>query len=329
MKHKILRLTTALVISIMAMMLFVTPALAIDDPNVIDISSVFVYRHCLENNDQLYIVEYELTYTIDNPDESVTQAFLCRLMDGPIELGVTAPYAFHNNGYGKGIFAIYFSALDAPDWNGAYTMRLEGNPTLSWTGAPPSTFIDVFDSWSTSSGIPTTQNELSARILYLANLYETEWTLDMVTTGATGSYLTTYGEMYFTTAIPGLQTMAPTAFSGTALSPDWNRQTFTQTYAEELAAGVEGTPLDVAPAATEFGLSRMWMSSALYLLGSVILIFLLSRGIGSSRAAILLSIPLVVAGALLGMLPLVLAIMMGFAALVFTGFALFYHPSGA
>jgi len=331
MKSRLTKLSSTLALAILGLLLIASPVLAaIDPPDTLRIDSVYVYRHCLETNDQLYIVEYTVDYTIANPDENITEAFLGRLMDGTTELKAVAPYAFYDDGYDPGIFAIYFSASDPnlPTWANGYTMKLEGNPTLDWGGTPPSTSVSVFDLWSSSTSISTTQDELAARILYLADQLELAWGINMADSTGTGSYLSDYGAAYFTNAIPNIQAMAPKAFAGGTTPLDWSTKEPVTTYAEDRAESIEDTLLDVTPIAEAWGVSRMWLSSLLFILGGAFLLYAMLSPTGSYRGLTFLSIPLIIAGGYLGMIPMLLTALAGFTAFALSVFILFYHPSG-
>ena len=98
------------------------------------IDRVDIYRHCLEDDDQLAVVRYRWPYD-DVPSETITEIALGRYMDGAVTLGVVAPYAYYNQGFGSGMFSVYLDAADAAvnaPWEGAYTLELLGSPTLDW-----------------------------------------------------------------------------------------------------------------------------------------------------------------------------------------------------
>lgn len=304
-----------------------SPVFAIDDPNTISINGVYVYRNCQETGDQLYIVDYTLIYDGSNPTETVTEAYLVRLMNGTTELGSVAPYAYYDDGYDRGVAAIYFSAVDAPWWEGSFTMKLEGNPTLTWNATPPSTSVSTFNLWQ-DNALATTRIVLSNRILWLADLLELAWSVDMVETSASGSYLTSLGEDYFSSVIPNLLTMAPYAFAGRTVLPEVERRDFTGDYADDLETGIIGTPFDFTSLGSEFGVSRGAITAILYY-GAIILFCILAvRQIGSYKPIMLFLLPLIILGAFIGV-PLVITILFGFASLVMIGFALFYRPASA
>ena len=329
-----LRLFTVSILAIALVITLALPVFAIANPTVIQINGVFVYRNCLEDLDQLYIVDYTLDYdpdsnpaTDDNPDENVTEAFLVRLMNGATELGSTAPYSYYDDGYDRGIAAIYFSAAEAPAWEGAYTMKLVGNPMLGWTGAPPSTSVSSFNVWQ--DWVTSTQQiVLASKILWLADQLELAWTVDMIETTAAGSKLTTYGEAYFTNAIENLRLMAPSAFSGQITQPEVEKKEFTEGYSDELAASINGTPLDLTPLGTAFNLSREVVTTVLYYGIVVLFIVLIIGKLGSTKPAILMTLPAVIGGAFFGV-PLVITILAGFLSLVMISYVLFYQKASA
>lgn len=328
MKH-LASVLAFLVVAVLSVLPFTTSALAINDPDSMSINGVWVYRNCLEDNDQLYIIDYTITYTPTNPDENVTEAFLVRLMDGSSELDSVAPYDFpYIDGYGRGVAAIYFSATNAPEWEGLYTMILVGNPTLSWAGDPPSApSVSSFGLWQ-DYGIQITQEILSSRILWLAAQLDHAWDIPMIETTASGSVLTTYGEAYFPNVIPNLRQMAPYAFSGQSTLPETDRREFTQDYSDELETGIINTPLDLTDTANLFDISRGALTAVLYY-GAVIAFAIIAvRQVGSYKPIMLFILPLVILGAFIGV-PLVITVLFGFFSLVLIGFSLFYRPSSA
>jgi len=314
------------------------PVYAIDDPLVLTINSVYAYQHCLEDDDQLYIVDYTVSYddgnpaTEDNPDENITEAYIVRLMNGAVELGSTAPYAYYDEGYGRGIASIYFTATEVTDlsitWEGAYTMELTGNPTLAWGGAIPSTSVGTFDLWSSSASQGATENELGARVLYFADLLELAWSVDLIESGATGSWLTSYGEDYFTNSIDSLQTLCPNIFSASLSSPVYpERDTHPPAYATTLRGAIVGTPLDLSAVAAIAGLPTIWFTTFIFIGIMAVAAFGIGKASGSMKPAVIVLASLVPVGVLIGWLDLVVAILMGFAAIVAVAYVFFFEKS--
>lgn len=303
------------------------PVFAIDDPGVIQINAIWVYRNCMEDEDQLYLIDYTLGYTPSNPDENVTEAFLVRLMNGAVEIGSTAPYAFYDEGYDRGVVVLYFSAADAPGWEGAYTMILVGNPTLAWDADPPETSVGTFDLWQ-DWPIGTTQEILSSRILWLADQLELAWAVDMIETTASGSRLTEYGESYFVNVVPNLREIAPYVFVGQIIQPEVEKREFTEDYADDLAGTVTGTPLDLTPLADAFNLSRAVVTTVAYYAIVVVFLALLVARIKSYKPVVLMALPCIIGGAFFGV-PLVVTVLAGFFSLMLIAYILFYQKSTA
>lgn len=309
-----------------------TPVLAIADPDSMSVDEVYVYRNCRETGDQVYLITYTITYS-SPPTESVTEAFLCRLLDGSTELRAVAPFTYHENGYGTGVVAIYFSAEDAPAWEGSYTMELTGNPALSWPGDPPSDTDSSFDLWQNNE-LAITHVVLSSRIIDLATELEADWSVDMVQQNSeTGEYtLTMHGEAYFSGAVPYLTDIAPFVFDDlippVVVEPEIEDPDTSSAYADSLESGISGTLFDLTPLADEFGVGRGPLTAMLYY-GIVLFgLILLSIKMKSQKPLMMLSIPLVILGAFVGV-PLIATILAAFAAIAFVAYSIFYKPSTA
>ena len=309
-----------------------TPVLAIADPDSMSVDEVYVYRNCREVGDQMYLVTYTITYA-SPPTESVSEAFLCRLMDGTTELASVAPFTYHNNGYDEGVVAIYFSAENAPDWEGAYTMELTGNPALGWSGDPPTDTDSTFDLWQ-DNGLAITHVVLSSRIIDLATELETDWSLDMVQQNSeTGEYtLTMHGEAYFSGVVPYLPEVAPFVFEDVVppvvVEPEIEDPDTSAAYADSLETGILGTVLDITPLADEFGVGRGQLTAILYYAAVLLFLIKVSQKLQSQKPLMILSIPLVVLGAFVGV-PLVVTILAAFVAIFFIAWSVFYKPSTA
>ncbi len=313
--------------------IFVSPILAIGNPDEISVNAVYVYRNCRETGDQLYIVDYSLNYTVA-PNETITEAYLCRLMEGAEELRATAPFAYYNNGYDDGVVAIYFDAAEAPAWQGSYNMTLIGNPLLDWPGDPPFDTVGEFDVWQ-DNPMSVTKVIVAGRIIELAYALEASWGQDMVTTADTGKdVLTKYGAAYFINVIPYLFEIAPDIYAegegaaSTVIRPEVPPDTSPTDYAEDLETNILGTPLDITPVADAFGVSRGGLTALLYYGVMAFALILIARSIGSYKPVMLFSIPLVVLGAFVGV-PLIVTILAGLASLGLTSYVLFFKPSSA
>jgi len=214
-----------------------------------------------------------------------------------------------------------------PAWEGDYVIQIVGSPTITWDGDVPDAQTSSFNLWQ---DYPTSaaQIALASRILYLADILEQTWAVDMIQSTPSGSSLTTYGEDYFVNVIPNLSLMAPAVFSGQMIAPDVSRDEFEQEYAEDLASEIIGTPLDISELATTFGMSREALTTILYYSAVAILVGLTVHYLQSYKPALMIAIPAVIGGAFVGV-PLVVTVVIGFVALVMIAYVLFYRPSTA
>lgn len=285
--------------------------LAIALPTSYSIDSIEAYRHVVEQNDQLYVIKYEINYAV-LPTESAQESWLVRLMDGANELGVTSPFAYHTNGYGKGIATIYFSANSTPAWAGAYSVRLEGNPLLVWAGGvPPSTSSAIFAKWSTSTSISSTSTELRLRILYLANELTTSWSTNLTELSNGVTVLSASGEYYFESLFPVLRTVCPQLFGSVSVNPIKDVRTQNLSAANANDSQLIGTIFDFTPLANALHLSREWTTGIIW----TIFWFAICVGIvwklEATRIALFLFGFMEVAGAISGWMGMIVGGMIG------------------
>jgi len=329
LSKKLTRWSLPVLLAVLATFTLLAPVLAaIDDPDSMSINAVYAYQNCKEVGDQLYLIDYTIDYSITgNPTEPITEAFLCRLMNGAVELRAVAPYAYYNDGYDRGVIAIYFNAADAPAWEGAYSMYLIGNPILAWGADPPSVHVSSFNVWQ-DNPITVTQTVVSSRILYLADILELAWSVDMIEAAGGGHALTGYGEDYFTNVVPYVTDIAPYAFSGQIIQPEIDPVDTSTDYADDLETGIIGTPFDLTDMADEFGVGRGPLTSLLYYGLVAFALIKITSKVQSQKPLMILAIPFVILGAFIGV-PLIITIVIGFLAFGFIAYSLFYKGSTA
>lgn len=320
-------------LAVFLILFFVTPCLAIDEPASLSVDGVWAYMNCKENGDQLYLISYSINYT-SLPAESVSQAYLVRLMNGAIELRAVAPYAYHDNGYGSGVAAMYFSADDAPTWEGAYTMKLMGNPGLSWNASVPSDSYTPFDVWQ-NNPLAVSKIVVAGRIVELANQLETDWGIDMVNISETGQQvLTTYGLAYFVNVVPYLFDVAPSVYApgesmpSGVIQPEIPPENPRTDYADTFDTLITGGLFDVTPMADWMGVTRGQMSAILYYGCVAIIVIVLARRGQSIRPMMMLSIPVVILGTFVGV-PMIISILAGLAGFFFTFYSIAWKPGNA
>jgi hypothetical protein len=324
------RFLCASAIAVILLLVVASSVLAIAQPDTTpQILSVFAYHHLLETDDQGYLIDIYTDYSA-LPSETITDSYMVSILDidGTTVLRTVAPYTFIASGYGRELVWIYFSAADAPTYNQAYTIRLEGNPLLTWTpvATPPSVSSGV-DYWSSSTSITSTQAELASEILYLGDRLELAWSLDIVEELSTGIYITATGASYFMNVMPNVRTMAPSVFSSGEITPDHESTDYSTADADDLS-GLIGSPLDLTDAATSLGTTRGVLTTTGTLIVIGILIFYAVRAVGGKIALPLAGGCLILASAM-NMVPRALGVGMGVFCIILTGFLLFYKPSSA
>lgn len=212
--RKILCLVGAFVL--LAMLLFPVVVLAayahpdIAGPSIL---SIDIYNNYLEPDDMLVVAKYRISYTTE-PALSANELYIGRILDPSLtELGVASPYAYYNDGYDYGFFAIYFDTASAPTWAAVDTVNIGGNPLETWSPTTPPTGSLSTISWHSTSTVAATSSLLSANVLSWADSLGTQWSVSLVSTTPAGAKLTTYGDQYFSTVIPSLRTACPLIYS--------------------------------------------------------------------------------------------------------------------
>lgn len=324
---KVLAGLTLSFIVIAFLLLTASTVFAIEDPDTIEINGVYVYRNCIEDEDQLYIIDFTIDYTT-NPDEHISEAYDCYLMDDDVRLGSSTPISYFNDGYARGVTSIYFSAGEAPVWEGAYTVRIEGDSDLDWDdGTAPYDTISSFEVWQDFS-IPITQELVSERIIWLADRLDENWstTYTLVTAYTVGIFLSTNGVEYFSRVIANLNVIAPYALADRTIMPELYDPEYTQDYADSLEDDIAESPLDLTDLGSEFGMSRGQITAILYYGAVLFFAVILVQRMETHKPIMLLLVPLVILGAFIGV-PLTITIVVAFLALLMIGFSLFYSPS--
>lgn len=321
-------LILTVMISLFSIGLFSTSALAISNPDTIDIHHVWVYQNCKETDDQLYIVNFTIDYA-SNPTERASEAFVLRLMNGTSELANALPYAYEDDGYAMGVVAFYFSASEAPTWEGSYKVELFGNPLLTWSGDVPYTSFVTFDVWQ-DNDISVTQTLIASRVLWLAELLTIDWdaSYDLFDIYASGEYLSSYGVEYFPKVIPYLSELAPGAFAGKTLSPEVEDRDYDQSYSDELAGDIADTPLDMTSLGTAFGTDRGTITAFVYYLAVFIILGFITYKLQTHKPLMIMLVPCIVLGAFLGV-PIIITLVIGFIALIALAYVLFYSGATA
>lgn len=189
------------------------PVFAIGAPDSEAINESYAYRNLLETGDRLIVFRYTINYAV-TPNETVRQAYIFRMLDtnGTTELKQALAYPYFQHGYGTGISAFYFSAADNLTWNNAYFIRISGNPVYLPNLADKSFAVSA-SAWYAGTTQTENQAALAGRIVDIVGNLESPWNMTLLTTNSAGqTILNTTAKTYILAAIPGIMTMAPSAF---------------------------------------------------------------------------------------------------------------------
>lgn len=291
-------------------------ALTFPDPDVHypSISSVDVYNNYLELNDQLYVVNYWMQYSSANltlMTESIDQTFTGRVLESGAEQGNVAPYPYYASGYHKGVFAIYFPAAIAPTWGSAnISVQLNGNPIITWTGGPnPPTVSTASLSWHSTATVAATSLLLGAGVIQWATNLSNAWAVALTTQTAGGVKLSSYGDQYFSNAIPSLRSACPQIYTAgvVVLQPT----TFLDTPPPSPTASV--WPWDLGGSNVRGAIFALFLIGAIYFIG---------MKAGRMDLGMFACIVLVPIGIRLGMIDVTIGILIAITCALVLGFTL-------
>lgn len=222
------RLLLSIVLALIMLLAMPLTALAIAEPDTNpQVSAVYVYEDLLEDGDIGVLADIFTDYTISgNPPtgETATEAFLVVLIDidGVTQLKAVAPYAFDDLGFGRNLAWIYFTPAEVTAFGidraneALYEVWIVGNPSLTWVPGPdPPKTITGIDYWQPAG--TSTSFFFAQKVLTYAKILGLAWTEDLLDE-STGR-LTTLGEGYFMSVIPGLRDITLLVFAAGEEAP--------------------------------------------------------------------------------------------------------------
>jgi len=315
-KLRILIILTA----ILSVFILVTPVLAYDNPDAIDLNSVRVYQNVYESGDWLILCDYDITYNVTPPDPA-TDTFCLVLRDGSNITAVGETISYNHS-----IGMIYLGSSDVADrgltWgNVTYNVSVMGHP-------------DYFDNWEEGVNMTTTvltsgywitgtteesRDYLASRIILLMKFIEIDWGEDYVTVN---NKLSEEGADIVLAVIPYLNIICPNIFENPSQIPGYIPPDYNPEYEERLLTRAGARLSAVLANASQWLLGRNDMGILIGGLGVAILYFILAGRIfvatGSVPGAIAISIPFLVGGNLIRLIPLSITFIAAFfAALAF------------
>jgi len=308
------KLFLATVLGLVLSVLTVVPAYAaIGDPDSITIESVRVFQNLWDDSgdgDQLYVVEYKVMYPPPHPTEDPNDTFFVGIWDGAV-----LKYSRPLNYYGHNIISIYLTEARGLTWSDPYTIRVSGNPAY-FSSLVEDINMDslVLAGGNWVSGTQTdSRGYLQSWCVTLAQTLETSWGTALLTSS---SKLNILGSATFKEAIPELNGICPTLFQYL----EYSTEAPTQAYQVELETRLGARLQSVL---TNLGTFFHVPGAMIGGVGFGIIFFILTGSIfaatGSVPGAIAVSIPFIIAGNIIGLIPLVITFVFGLIVVVLFG----------
>ena len=163
-----------LVATLLAFLLFALSsgqALAINDPDIIEIVFVRKYVNVNVVGDSLFVARYALLYTVV-PDEPTDQAWIGRISDdgGAGVLASSSPTSNNpipDSGYSHGVYSFYFVTDPVP--TGTLTVSLISDPTHAHPSLLSASSISIND-----------RTDLAADLRAFSIILEGIWVQDII-----------------------------------------------------------------------------------------------------------------------------------------------------
>ena len=272
--------------------------------------TVKVFRDAQQTGSRLIFARYNIDYTTEpkEPADAYYTFYLGDSAGNPLFIAKVISY-------GQGFAGLYLAPEHTFEWNStAYTVVVAAK-----TG-------------SLTEGV-----NKATRTLTVAD-YETDWKniqpavddimwyveRDKGVTYLSADGLNLAGIDYCEKALPGFEFVYPYPYV-----PSFTEREYEEGYATTLANRWDGTTYGTAIGniADWTRLSSMWLKSICWLALLVIVGFIVIMTTQSAKPALLLSASMLIGGALLGFLPLVVTIVVGFVCILGIGYVFFYRST--
>ncbi len=323
---KVRNIILALLMALLVTTGLAMPVKAIAEPTTVSLTDIEIFQDLLVTDDFLAIVPYEIAYTT-NPSEKADETFIFRLLspDGTTENGTALATTLYNSGYGHGIVSFYFAS--GMVWDSSYIFRVQQNPAIY----PLAQYWDFVVGPSNYSTATDEAAALKAKILDTASLLTPEFLVALTETSESGSIvLSSYGELYYLDAIPGLQQLCPDLFSVRLESPSYTKRTWSTTVADALKTKYAGTFIEdfMTGSGGLFSMAPSAAMTTLSILMGIVLIFIsVWKFKASMLAACTDGYTVLLLLMLMGFFPMVAAGGLAFASVFMGGVILFLNKS--
>jgi hypothetical protein len=326
MKKRIRGLAIAILVGLMCLIAPINHCFAIADPDSLTISSLKVFQNIYKTGDMLFVCLYDIAYASE-PTEDCDDAFVFNLYN---TAGTTLIAQRNVEYYQYNITSLYFDATAAAalTWESAYVLKIVGNPALFSPlveGTNLATYTLSISDYITGA-MADSREFLKIHCIDLAQDLEDNWGVgyDLLTTTADGERLTSLGRAVFLDAIAGLDSAIVDLFQLSSGTMDITWDTHDADLQSTLSMATKaGTT--VANAFNGIG-DYIGMSGQTVASLFIVLLALITMGIvffysGNTVAAMALSVPLVLMGNWMGLVPLVIT----FIAAMLVALYVLYH----
>jgi len=289
---------------------FVTEGAGLVIPRSTSIRGIKIFRDISVTNDRLVLASYNIDYEVEpnEPAEHYYYLYFCDEGGSPL---------YYNRviSYGWGFAALYLSPEHSFTWEsldyGVMVVSTMGDAEEGKSKATHSFTLGDYD-----TNLKNIKPFTDESIRYVEK-YQGIGMLSL-------EGLNDIGLDYCEKALPGFSNIYPYPYV-----PTYKERDYTQSYSSELANRWDGTPYgsSINTLASYVGLSPMWFTSMGWLGLILVICVIIVAATRSAKPALLLSIPMLTAGALLGFLPLVVSILIGFGCILGIGYLFFYKPS--
>lgn len=308
----LLRLIGIMMLGILPVVTIATPALAsTPEPTTVSLEEIVVFHDLLVTDDFLAFVPYEISF-VTEPDANIGETYIFRLLspDGSTENGTALATPAYNGGYGSGAVSFYFASGMTSGL--AYIFRVQQNPAYY----PSPQYWDFVIGDSNYSTASDQEAALKAKVVDSATFLATGFAVSLLAKSESGAtILSTYGELYYLDAIPGLQSMCPSLFSVQLEDPDFTKRTWSITFAETIKTKYSGT--FIYDFMTGFaGLFSLETSPAMNFFSIILFVILIGVSVWKFKASMLSAF-------LDGYALLLLLMLMGFFSMIWAGFVAF------
>jgi hypothetical protein len=196
------------------------PAYAIDPPDNKSLQSVEVFRNLAEDGDMLMVFHWNWEFSVNGTDQfpsvPASDSIMYRFYDtdGTTLLATGRPYVFstiETNGYGNNVGSFYFNAAANRTWGEAYVLNIYGTPGF-FSPAETFSYTLTTSDYTTQTTQAANRAELYNHIMLLCDRFNSLFDVELKTSSDSGVVLSSYGELFFSGAIGGLQTLCPQLF---------------------------------------------------------------------------------------------------------------------